>query len=131
MMGHHTIKTWSASQGAIASSSAEAEVYALIEAVTRSKGLLSLSKDLGFEGLSNVVKLATDSSAAKHFVCKRGLGKMRHLEILDLLLQKEVSEGKVIVSTNWGPENPADLTTKFLSFTEFVDRLKEMDIDVR
>ena len=39
MLGHHTIKTWSASQGAIVLSSAEAEFYAMIDAVTRSKGL--------------------------------------------------------------------------------------------
>ncbi len=50
MLGHHTIKTWSGSQGAIALSSAEAEFYALIEAVTRYKGSVSLLKDLGFEG---------------------------------------------------------------------------------
>ena len=40
MLGNHTIKTWSASQGAIALSSAEAEIYAIIEAVARSKGLI-------------------------------------------------------------------------------------------
>ncbi len=77
------MKTWAASQGAIALSSAEAEFYAMIEAVTRAKGLLSLAKDLGFEGLSIVVRSATDSSAAKSFASKRGLGKMRHLEIRD------------------------------------------------
>ena len=108
MLGNHTIKTWSASQGAIALSSAEAEFYAIIEAVTRSKGLVCLARDLGFPELSNVVKLATDSSAAKSFVVKRGLGKMRHLEIRDLWLQKEVAEGKVVVRKIWGTENPAD-----------------------
>ena len=131
MLGRHTIKTWSASQGAIALSSAEAEFYAIIEAVTRSKGLLSLAKDLGFDDLSNVVKLATDSSAAKSLVCKRGLGKMRHLEILDLWLQKEVSEGKVVVSKNLGSGNHADLMTKYLSFSEITDRCSERNIEVR
>ena len=37
MIGNHTIKTWSASQGAYALSSAEAEFYSMIEAVTRAK----------------------------------------------------------------------------------------------
>ena len=107
MLGNHCIKTWSASQGPYALSSAEAEFYAMIEAVTRAKGLLSLAGELGFHGLSNVVYLGTDSSAAKSFVSRRGLGKMRHLEIRDLWLQKEVLEGKVSVSKVKGLENPA------------------------
>ena len=38
MIGAHCIKTWSVTQGAYALSSAEAEFYAMIEAVTRAKG---------------------------------------------------------------------------------------------
>ena len=57
MLGKHCNKTWAASQGALALSSAEAECYAMIEAVTRAKGLLSLAKELVFEGISNVVKI--------------------------------------------------------------------------
>ena len=76
-MGGHCIKTWSCTQGAFALSSAEAEFYAMIEAVVRSKGLKSLAKELGFKNISNVVVLGTDSNAAKSFVCRRGLGKMR------------------------------------------------------
>ena len=34
MLGKHCIKTWCASQGALALSSAEAEFYAMVEAVT-------------------------------------------------------------------------------------------------
>ena len=97
MVGDHLIKSWSVSQGAYALSSAEAELYAMVEAVTRVKGLMTLAYEVGFRGLSNVVHLGTDSSAAKSFVSRRGLGKMRHLEIRDLWLQKEVSEGKFIV----------------------------------
>eukprot|EP00973_Karenia_brevis_P054867 7628198-Karenia_brevis.AAC.1 len=37
MIGDHTIKTWSATQGACALSSAEAELYAMVEGVTRAK----------------------------------------------------------------------------------------------
>eukprot|EP00973_Karenia_brevis_P038451 5303730-Karenia_brevis.AAC.1 len=76
-------------QGAYALSSAEAELYAMVEGVTRAKGLVSLARESGFEELSSVLRLGTDSNAAKSFVCRRGLGKMRHLEIRDLWLQKE------------------------------------------
>ena len=81
------VKTWSATRGPYALSSAEAEFYAMIEGVTRAKGLLSLAKELWLGGLANVVELGTDSEAAKSFVCRRGLGKMRHLEIRELWLQ--------------------------------------------
>eukprot|EP00973_Karenia_brevis_P056818 7905857-Karenia_brevis.AAC.1 len=65
----------------------------MVEGVTRAKGLVSLAKELGFEELSRVLKLGTDSNAAKSFVCRRGLGKMRHLGIRNLWLQKEVYDG--------------------------------------
>eukprot|EP00973_Karenia_brevis_P020664 2837740-Karenia_brevis.AAC.1 len=90
MLGGHCIKTWSATQGAYALSSAEAELYAMVEGVTRAK----------------------DSKAAKSFVCRRGLGKMRHIEIRDLWLQKVVYDGKLAVEKIPGVENPADLMTK-------------------
>ena len=98
--------------------------------VTRAKGLFSLAKEVGFADLENVVHLGTDSSAAKSFVCRRGLGKMKHLEIRDLWLQKEVADGRLIVSKVRGEENPADLMTKILSNKEIKDRLERMSIEV-
>ena len=92
MLGQHCIKTWSATQQAYALSSAEAELYGLVEAVTRGKGLVTLSSELGFSELSGMLRLGTDSSAAKSFVSRRVLGKMRHIDIRDLWLQKEVLE---------------------------------------
>ena len=98
MIGEHCIKTWCATQGAYALSRAEAELYGLFEAVTRSKGLTSLAKELGFIGLSQGIWLGTDSTAAKQFFSRRGLGKMRHLQVRDLWLQKEVRDGNLKVS---------------------------------
>ena len=128
-LGGHCIKTWSATQGAYALSSAEAELYAMVEAATRAKGLVSLARELGFKDLSNVIQLGTDSSAAKSFVNRRGLGKMRHLEIRDLWLQKEVADGKLEVSKIAGSKNPADLMTKILTKAEVVSRLSWLNLD--
>ena len=131
MLGEHLIKTWSATQQAYALSSAEAELYAMVEAVARAKGLGSLAKELGFNELSNVVRLGTGSSAAKSFVCRRGLGRMRHLEIRDLWLQKEVRDGRVEISKIPGVQNPADLMTKVLGRSDIIDRLGRMSVQVR
>eukprot|EP00973_Karenia_brevis_P042444 5875955-Karenia_brevis.AAC.1 len=117
--------------GAFALSSAEAELYGMVEAVTRPKGLLSLARELGFTEMSNVVRLGTDSSAAKSFVCRRGLGKMRHLEIRDLWLQREVQDGKLEVSKVPGGSNPADLMTKILTVKDIKSRLEAINIDMR
>ena len=67
-LGKHCIKTWAATQGAYALSSAEAELYAMIEGVTRAKGLANLARELGFTFLSEVIILGVDSEAAKSFV---------------------------------------------------------------
>ena len=80
--------------------------------------------------MNNVVHVGTDSSAAKSFVCRRGLGKMRHLEIRDLWLQKEVRDGKVIVGKVPGVENPADLMTKILGHQDIRSRLEGMNLQV-
>ena len=109
-------------------SSAEAELYGMIEGVTRAKGLASLAADLGYRGLSSVIKLGTDSSAAKSFVCRRGLGRMRHLDIRDLWIQKEVADGKLEVSKIPGVLNPADLMTKVLNIAAIKERLESMNI---
>ena len=130
MLGRHSIKMWSASQGATALSSAEAEFYAMIEAVLSAKGLLRLASELGFSALSNVVKIGTDSSAAKSFVSRWGLCKMRHLEIRDLRLQQEVLNKKVVVSKVAGEENPADLMTKILGMADITSRLAHMNIQI-
>lgn len=77
-----------------------------------------------------MVHLGTDSSAAKSFVSRRGLGKMRHLEIRDLWLQKEVADGKVKVFKTPGTENPADLMTKILPWADIATRLAFMNLFV-
>ena len=130
MLGNHCIKTWSSTQGAIALSSAEAEFYAMIEAVIRAKGVLNVMREIGFV-IADQVQLFTDSSAAKSFVSRRGLGKMKHLEIRDLWLQREVGLGKVIVNKVAGPKNPADLMTKFLKRWGIDLRLRLMGIRVK
>ena len=48
---------------------------------------------------------------------------MRHIEVRDLWLQREVCEGRVLVSKVLGSANPADAMTRFLSYSELASRL--------
>eukprot|EP00973_Karenia_brevis_P061829 8599413-Karenia_brevis.AAC.1 len=56
---------------------------------------------------------------------------MRHLEIRDLWLQKEVRDGKFEILKLNGKENSADLMTKILTLSEIRDRLHRISIDMR
>ena len=121
MIGTRCIKTWSAAKGAVVLSSAEAELYWMIEGVARAKGLRSSAEEMGFGEMSNVVHLGTYSSAAKSFFSRRGLGKMQHLERTDFWLQKgQGGEGGGPGET--GAENPADLMIGVLTFDKVEDR---------
>ena len=53
---------------------------------------------------------------------------MRHIEIRDLWLQKEVMKCLMKIVKIPGDENPADLMTKFLKVEIIDQRLKEMNL---
>ena len=130
LVGDHCLRTWSTTQGAIALSSAEAEFYAMTEGVLRAKGVAGVLAELGVPLSSQVVELYTDSSAAKSFVSRRGLGRMRHLELRHLWIQREVGLGNLLVEKVAGTENPADVLTKFLSRREIQARLERLGLSL-
>ena len=55
---------------------------------------------------------------------------MKHLQIKDLWLQKEVREGNLEVSKISGKRNPADLMTKILRSAEVKERLSSMGLSM-
>ena len=61
MLGGHCIKTWSKTQGAVALSSAEAEFYAMVDAVLKAKWLTVVSQEIGFATMGGKIILGTDS----------------------------------------------------------------------
>ena len=111
MLGKHCLRTWSSTQPVHALSVAEAEYYALVEGSTRCLGLQTMLKELGVE--AGVVVLSTDSSSAKSFASRRGLGRMRHMEVEELWLQEAACRGRTRLKKVEGTVNPADLFTKY------------------
>ena len=73
-------------------------------------------KELSVE--AGVVVISTDSSSAKSFASRRGLGRMRHIEVKELWLQEAVCHGRIQLKKVDGTANPADLFTKYLSNVE-------------
>ena len=93
MLGKHCLRTWSSTQPVHALSVAEAGYYALVEGSTRCLGLQTMLKELGVE--AGVVVISTDSSSAKSFASRRGLGRMCHIEVKELWLQEAARRGRI------------------------------------
>ena len=70
----------------------------------------SLAKDLGF---TIGIRIHSDATAALGICRRRGLGKIRHLDVTDLWCQEKVRNGAVSLHKVLGSENPADIMTKY------------------
>ena len=110
MLNKHTVKTWSVAQDMLALSSGEAEYYGLVRCAAQGLGVIALLLDMGIE---RKLKLKTDASVAKSIASRRGLGKLRHIELNQLWLQEKVNSGKIEIEKVKGTENPADALTKY------------------
>ena len=65
------------------------------------------------------VDVFTDSVAAQGIIGRRGLGKVRHMEVGYFWLQDSVADKKIKIDRVRGTENPADMGTKNLSAEGF------------
>ena len=74
-------------------------------------GLQALAKDLG---ISIGLKVLSDASAALGIAMRRGVGKVRHIEVHQLWLQDRVGRGDLKIEKVKGELNPADALTKYL-----------------
>ena len=111
ILGSHIIKSWSTTQAVIALSSGEAEYYGMVKGASMAMGVQSVLGDLGYEVK---IRIRTDASAAKGIASRRGLGKVRHIEVSQLWLQEKVATGAIEVMKVKGEGNLADALTKAL-----------------
>ena len=111
MIGEHMVKSWSTTQAVIALSSGEAEYYGIVKGSSVGLGARSVLKDLG----CNVrICVMTDSSAAKGMASRKGLGKVRHVEVNQLWVQQKVGTGEIELRKVEGANNLADALTKYV-----------------
>ena len=111
MIGTHVLKTWSRTQKTVALSSGEAEMIAVVKGVSEGLGMKSLAADWGRE-----YKLLgmCDSSAAIGIIGRKGVGKIRHLDVGMMWVQDLRESGGFEVKKVPGTMNPADQLTKYL-----------------
>jgi len=127
MLGKQCISAWSSTQGVIALSSGEAELYAMLKGATMTIGFISLAADFG-RNLQG--KVHSDASAAIPIVNRSGVGKLRHVRVQYFWLQQRVRDKDILVQKVAGTENPADLMTKHLSFEIMAKHVEKLNFNL-
>ena len=125
MRGCHPIKHWSLTQTTIALSSGEAELGGICRGASLALGLQSLAKDIGID---LHVEVLTDATAAIGICRRRGLGKIRHLNVADLWVQDRLRRGDFSLNKILGINNPADILTKHVPRDVMMRHMKSMGI---
>ena len=116
IVGGIAVKSWSRTQRGRSLSSAEAEYYAIVTGVAEALAVQALAEEMGWK---MSVCVHTDSSAAKAVASRRGLGKLRHIELKYLWVQELVQEQRIAIKKINGLDNPADCLTKPKDFKCF------------
>ena len=107
--GEHLIQSISRTQPNVALSSAEAELYAMVHAGSEGLGTRPMGIDFG---MSLSPHLHVDASAAIGIAQRKGLGKVRHLDVQRLWIQDALRERRLQLHKVPGVENPGDMLTK-------------------
>ena len=123
MCGTHCLKTWSKTQAIVAKSSGEAELYAVIKGAAEALGMVTLGMDLGKR---MEIQLHIDAMAAKGMIERKGLSKVRHLDVNVLWLQEKCARKILPVYKVPGEDNPADLMTKHLVSPKIIKNIKAL-----
>ena len=119
--GKHILKTYASTQSIISLSSGEAEYYGMVKAATVALGTQSIFADFR---VSTDIELKSDASAAIGIAMRKGLGKVRHIEVNQLWLQEKVSEGLIKVTKVNGNVNLADHLTKHVEANKMQEYCK-------
>jgi hypothetical protein len=127
--GGHILDGTVSKQKPIALSSGEAEFYPIVKAGAHAIQSKATLEAFGFKDL--VIRIHSDSSAARGIVQRQGPGKLRHLDIKDLWIQefirtKKAEIVKVLTDVNW-----ADIGTKPLPKARLEELLAMMPITRR
>ena len=109
MIGDHCVKTYSKTQESIALSSGESEFYGIVQAACHGLEVKGVYEDLG---IPMKIRICTDSSAAKSIASRRGVGKVRHIDVRELWVQERTQRGDIEIVKVRGEDNLADILTK-------------------
>ena len=110
--GAHTVKTSSSIQSTVSLNSGESEYYAIVKGAAYGLSIQALLRDWGIEVS---LRLVSDSSAARSFSSRRGLGRQRHVQTRFLWVQERIALKHFTIGVVKTKDNVADVLTKPLS----------------
>jgi hypothetical protein len=134
-LGSKAMLCQSKTQSVVAQSSAESELLSMHYAYIEAALLRTLIEEL--LGYTPIIRMHTDSSAARAIGLKSGLCGLKHIDIKVLLLQQEVADGRLCICKIDGRKNSADLLTKevdggtlsrLIHFLGIHDETKQLDL---
>ena len=126
-LGRHVIKGTSNLQSVLGLNVSESEYYALVHGTSHGLGLQAFLRDLGLE-LGLIVE--SDSSSAKAFASRRGLGKQRHVQTRFLWLQQVVGDERVVIKKIGTASNVSDILTKSSSSPVILKHMEQMGLRI-
>ena len=126
LIGSHVIKTWSSTQAIVALPSSEAAYYGITKSGCTATGLKSFSQD----SLVNItMTIYIDFAAARSVASRRGLGKLRHMDVQYLWIQEKLPNKTFKLLKVLGADNPADALTKFLDEPSMMRHLRRLHVE--
>ena len=123
MHGSHAVKHWSKTQSTVCLSSGEAELRGIGDGLAQAIGLQSIARDMGLHWR---IDLFTDATAAIGIARRKGMGRIRHLDVTDLWVQEKFNNKLAFLHKVLGAENPADLLTKYTDKAVLTMALEKM-----
>ena len=126
MLGSSCVKHWLKTQTTISLSSGEAELHGICYGASQALGLQSLLRDMGWD---LPIEIFSDATAAIGIARRKGLGKIRHLDVADLWIQDKIRTKALGLSKVLGTENMADVLTKYVNRKSMDAALKRMNME--
>ena len=114
--GGVVIATWSRTQSVVALSSCESELLAVGVGAQEGKHVQSILQELG---IVTKLKIYCDSSSARQLIGRRGVGRLKHMEVREFWLQDEARAGRLEIRAVSSLNNLADLLTKAFARARF------------
>ena len=82
-------------------------------------------------GIEVQVVVQIDATAAEGMLQRRGLGKIRHIDVKELWLQEAVRHQRVKLEKIAGERNPADILTKHVDAREIQAKAWWVSVDLK
>ena len=126
--GSHLVHHWVKTQPVVALSSGEAELNAVLKGSAEGMHIKEIEKERG-----NLIEteVRSDSGACIGTVSRKGVGKIKHLEVKQLWVQERVAEKRIKIIKIPREQNPADHLTHFVTVKEQIAHLRMMSVEAR